>query len=138
MKMIESPLEYRYYEMTLAVITSLVDAAFTACRYAQQPDENTDKYYDRIALTSAIMHERYSADLVQAFKAIVTSPENPTELQLEAGVGKLYWDNDYNDPYENGMDLLRETTHKISKNLAVAAFELDPVQITKFFETIKE
>lgn len=138
MSMIETPMPYRYYETILAIINGLVDSAFTACRYAVQPNEPTELYYDRRSLTAAIIHGIHCEALAKALEGIVTSPENPTELQLEAGVGKLDWNDDYNDPYENAMELFVQTIHTISKDLAVAAFELNPVEITKFFETIKE
>lgn len=138
MSMIEAPMPYRYYETILAIINGLVDSAFTACRYAVQPNEPTELYYDRRSLTAAIIHETYSQALSKALESIVTSPENPTELQLEAGVGKLDWNNDYNEPYEDALELFIQTIHDISKNLAVAAEELDVNEIKKFFNSIKE
>jgi len=138
MSMIETPMPYRYYELVLAIVNGLVDSAFTACRYAQQPDESTEAYYDRRSLTQAIIHGTYSTQLVEAISTIVTAPENPTDLQFEQGVTKADWDPEYNDPYENAMDKVIEILHHISKDLAVAAYELNINEIDNYFKSLPQ
>lgn len=138
MSMIEAPLPYRYYETILAIVNGMVDSAFTACRYAVQPNEPTEAYYDRISYTAGIIHDMYSETLHKSLESILTSLENPTALQLEAGVGKLDWNDDYNDPYENAMELFTQTLHSISKDLAVAAHELDLNQIDDYFKSLPQ
>lgn len=138
MSMIESPMPYRYYEFVLAIVNALVDSAFTACRYAQQPDESTEAYYDRRSFTQAVIHQTYSPQLVEALSTIVTAPENPTDLQFEQGVTKADWDFEYNDPYENAMNKVIEIFHNISKDLAVAAYELNIKEIDDFFKSLPQ
>lgn len=131
MSIIEVLAPYRYYETILAIVNGMVDSAFTACRYAIQPNESTEKYHERISLTSAIIYSTYCEDLHKALQGIVTTPEEPVQLTLEASIA----DDDF---YENGMNLFAETLHKISKDLAVAAYELDINQINNYFKSLPQ
>jgi len=123
---IDKPLAYRYYETAYAIINSLIDAAFTACRYAVQPDESTEKYYERRELTIGIVQNTYVNDLSKILEQIVVAKEESEQ------------DADENDAYELAQDWLRTVLHDISKDLAVAAFELDKNEITEYFKSLPQ
>lgn len=136
MSFIDSPLPYRYHEMAASIINNMVNASFVASRYAVQPPEATELYYDRISLTLGHIHALHSENLAKILQKLVTAPENPTELQLEEGVSKLDWDQDYNDPYELALDALDTVLANMSRQLAVPAYELDINEIKKYFDEI--
>ena len=133
---------YRYYETILSLVNAMVDSAFTACRYAQMPDEATEKYYERRALTSAFIYHTYNSSLYKALYGLVMSPENPPRLggfdiDDKAVIPSLA-DDEPNDLYEEAMDLFQETLHNISKDLAVAAYELDIDEINRYFKSLPQ
>jgi len=134
MSLIEQPLQYRYMEMAYTIINNMVDAAFVASRYATQPPESTEAYLNRLNLTQACLQQRYVQILANSIESMVVSPENPTELQLEQGVGKLDWDAEYNDPYESAMDVFNTTLGLIAHTLADPAFELNAEAIKTYFK----
>jgi hypothetical protein len=123
---------YRYWETGYAIINSLIDAAFTACRYAVQPDESTEKYYDRRDLTIGIIQHTYGENLTRVLRQIMTAPEVP-EPRAD---GVEYYES--HDPYEVAHDELLTILHDIAKDLAVAAYELDQNEIREYFKSLPQ
>jgi hypothetical protein len=123
---------YRYWETGYAIINSLIDAAFTACRYAVQPDESTEKYYDRRDLTIGIIQHTYGENLTRVLRQIMTAPE----VSGPRADGVEYYETD--DPYEVALDELLTILHDIAKDLAVAAYELDQKEIREYFKSLPQ
>lgn len=123
---VEKHIPYRYYETSYAIINALIDAAFTACRYAQQPDESTEKYYDRRSLVTGIVQNTFVNHLSKALEQVMTAPEMSDS------------DNPEDDVYENGMGMLGTILYDIAKTLPVPAYELSIHEINKYFNSIEE
>jgi hypothetical protein len=111
--------KYRYYETAYAIINSLIDSAFTACRYAVCPDESEVKYFDRMSVTNGLVAGVYLEDIVVALRGIVESPE-------------LCGSDE--DLYEVYSSLLQSTLYNIAKDLPIAAYELNVDKIREYFK----
>lgn len=120
MTIIETPGKYRYHEIAEIIIRNMVEAAFIACRYAQQPDESTENYGERLWMTVDAMRNIYVEAIAIALETSVISPEEP-----------------YN-PYEDAIEETNKTLYEISKELAWIAYELDIKKIREHFDSLPQ
>lgn len=120
MPIIETPGKYRYHEIAEIIIRNLVEAAFIACRYAQQPDESPESYGERLWMTVDVMRNTYVNDTAKALETLVISPEEPY------------------DPYEHAIDEMNKVLYEIGKELAWIAYELDIKKISEHFNSLPQ
>jgi hypothetical protein len=120
MSIIETPGKYRYHEIAEVIIRNIVQAAFIACRYVQQPDESPEKYGERLWMTVDVMCNTYVNDISKALETMVVSPEEPYDL------------------YEHANDEMNKVLYEISRELAWIAYELDINVINEYFNSLPQ